>query len=44
MKTASSNRRDRNRLIILNELRQEAHPITSVVLAAKLKSAGIELS
>jgi hypothetical protein len=44
MKTASSNRRDRNRLIILNELRQEAHPITSVVLASKLKSAGIELS
>jgi repressor of nif and glnA expression len=44
MNVTHQNRRSRNRLIVLNALRQEARPITSVDLAARLQAAGCDLS
>jgi len=44
MKMTHPSRRDRNRLLILNALRREVRPITSVELAKMLKASGCELS
>ena len=44
MKITSPNRRDRNRLLILNALRQESRPVTSVELRKALTASGCELS
>ncbi len=44
MKATVQQRKDRYRLVILNALRQEARPITSVDLASRLKTGGCDLS